>query len=74
MSMTIKQDKAAMSLRRALAKVADAGLQLLVYDGSVCVCPTEGDPQSAENPFEWLRVNGAYCNPPGLKADGGAGV
>ena len=74
--MSPDQEKVARSLKRALVKVRDADLRLLVYDGSVHVCPSDVQPQDqgGHNAFEILETYGRDCTPIGLNADGGAGV
>lgn len=70
------QEKAARALRRALEKIRDANLRLLVYDGSVFVCPTAIDVQGngKSDPWEVLAEHGSDVSPVGLFADGGAGI
>lgn len=75
--MDEKQEAAARSLKRSLAKVADAGLMLRVFDGDVWVCPLETNlwPQGDEgNVMAVLYEYGVNVKPAGLNADGGAGV
>lgn len=73
--MTSEQEKATKSLERALKKVRDADLKLLVLTGSVYVCPIEINTQEngGADCFEILERHGAECTPNGLWADGGAG-
>ena len=71
--MKTKQESAASSLHRALEKVRDADMKLIVYSGSVFAVPNDVDPQSHDDAIEACRTLGIEVTPIGLEADGGAG-
>ena len=73
--MNEQQKKAAGSVRRALSKARDAGLQLSVGSGSVFVHPLDVDPHrnGSGDFFDILESEGEFVNPVGFVADGGAG-
>jgi len=76
--MTNDQCKAISSLKRALKKCGNSGLQGGVYDGSFCVWPKEKSPatsgESDSDFFNEVEKYGESFNVDEMPLDGGAGV